>query len=274
MRALAYSRDTKTRNPTMASTPITLPISNCTIPGPSSEIYGRGILITIGDGSASQELCATASTVVNSTLLTTTDACDSSNIGNITLQQCATRRGGLLNYTNFPSAPLTAMTPDPGWVAINGSETADAIVKAIQEPLGLWGDVVVDMVEGLLTQGQDYAQSHFGLGNQSPLLEELVSTGTISQRLWSLNVGSQSVLFPRDGTLIFNGYDDNIIRGPWYEYPISSPGVNNRACPLQATISNWVVRVPGMNDMSLSDQTTPIRACIEPYVSLSSLMLS
>lgn len=259
----------------MASpTPIKLDILNCTVtpPGdsPLSKVFNWGIGLWVSDGPAKQKLCVTPSTVVNSTLLMACEVCGADNLNGTTVPQCRSRRGGCIDHSAFAAASMDRLPKDPGWptLQLEGQPgVRSSVGSAIEEPLLLRADDEVEVVEGLITTGQEHAASHFGLGDASSVLHTLVAAGRIAGRLWSINAGSQSQLNPRAGSLILGGWDDSSIRGPWSEFKMDYPkkvGLGERICPVQVTIKEWVVRIPGQSDTFLAQKAQPLRACIEP----------
>jgi hypothetical protein len=253
-----------------SSSTLELPLGNCTIPGGSgqSKIYSWGVLVTVGTGTGMQQLCLHPSTVVNSTLLISSDTCSSQNLNkdpSESLQQCRSRRGGYLNKAVLKAASVESLPSDPGWPNLQITASGPkAVTSAVKESLHLRADDQVEFIEGLIEGGQDHTASHLGLGDASSFLKALVDAGRIAKRTFSINAGSTSILQPRSGNIVFGGFDDSSVKGPWSKFPIAQKAVGQRTCPLTVTIKEWLIRVPGRNDATLIAQDQVLQACIEP----------
>jgi hypothetical protein len=129
-------------------------------------------------------------------------------------------------------------------------------------------DESVTMIEGLITQGQQHTTSHIGLAEDSILLQSLKDAGSIGAKSWGLNVGSQSYLFPRDGSLVLGGYDQASVDGPFFSYNIAHPNMlNRRPCPLQIMVTQMTLKVQNANltsEKDYIDVSNKLQVCIEP----------
>lgn len=244
---------------------IQLVLGNCTILAPDqTDVNSWGILIRV---EGSTELCVVPSTVVNSTLLQSSEICDSDQLNNtgliMTSAQCRSRRGGFITRSAVPNATTDGLALlNPGWINLENiiQYAADATLQLVTN--------TVTMVEGLITQGQQSTASHLGLAEKSTLLQALKDAGMIGARSWGLNSGSQSVLFPREGSLVLGGYDEASLSGPFFEYKIAEPNLlNNRPCPLQILVSRLTLNIDGadQNDSyDLIDTASKLPFCVEP----------
>jgi hypothetical protein len=244
---------------------IQLGLGNCTIlDSNQTDVYSWGILIGV---EGSNELCVVPSTVVNSTILQSSEICNSDQLNdngvNMTLAQCRSRRGGFITRDAVPSAATDGLAQlNPGWVSLGNviQYAANATLQLLTE--------TVTMVEGLITQGQLSTASHLGLGEKSTLLQALKDAGLIGARSWGLNSGSQSVLFPRDGSLVLGGYDEASLVGPSFEYDIAVPNLlNNRPCPLQILVTELTLNINSPNrseSETIVDDSNKLTVCVEP----------
>jgi hypothetical protein len=243
--------------------PIWLPLGNCTI----TEIGIPDVIswgAAIGVGNSSQELCFVPSTVVNNTLIMSSEVCSTANLQNETLAQCRSRRGNYVDRSTLTTTSLDSLQSDPGWAAI--MSPLPEFQYAVDAVLQLRADDSVDMPEGLITQGQNHTTSHLGLGIDSELLEQLVNTGMIPARTWGLNPGSQSVMYPRDGNLVLGGFDDASVMDNFVNYDMNYPveeSSGGRDCPIQVIIQGLILRPAGGSDITVSDESSPIPTCVE-----------
>ncbi|GAB1314687.1 hypothetical protein MFIFM68171_04897 [Madurella fahalii] len=255
---------------------IELSLGDCRILGADEgeDVDSWGIRVSI-DGAS--DLCLVPSTVVNHTFLTTDDLCgpDQLNAHGVQMSaaQCRSRRGGYI------SQPLSIVSTDglgganPGWGSLGNS-----IDSAAEATLHLLNQAVT-MTVGLITSGQQSTASHLGLASGSVLLETLKNMGLIGARSFGLNVGSQSVLFPKRGSLVLGGYDQVSPAGSFAQFAISNPDqIHERHCPLQVSVTGMTLSMERTNNTagnSTSLQSVPIiqradpmRFCIEPYDNL------
>ncbi|KFX96148.1 hypothetical protein O988_05436 [Pseudogymnoascus sp. VKM F-3808] len=245
---------------------IQLVLGNCTILAPDqTDINSWGIHIRVED---STELCVVPSTVVNSTLLQSSEICDSDQLNDsgliMTAAQCRSRRGGFITRSAVPNATTDGLELlNPGWTSL-----PNVIQYAADATLRLLTDTVT-MVEVLITQGQQSSASHLGLAEESTLLKSLHDAGMIGAKSWGLNSGSQSVLYPREGSLVLGGYDESSLSGPFFEYDIAEPNLlNHRPCPLQILVSKLTLNIDDADQngsYDLIDAASKLTFCIEPY---------
>lgn len=242
---------------------IDLSFGNCTFLYNDTVINSYGILVGVGDSGDSQSLCVMPSTVVNSTMLQSSEICDSDQLDKMTLYQCLSRRGGVVMRDALPSASIDTLADlNPGWVSLTSGSTNVTWQYAVQAALQL-KDQAVTMLEGLITQGQLSTMSHLGLAESSPLLQALKDEGLIGALSWGLNAGSQSYSAPRIGSLVLGGYDEESIEGDFFTFPISSQPVQQRPCPLQVNINELTLTVRNVS-LPMITQSNPLVACIEP----------
>lgn len=209
------------------------------------------------------------STVVNNTVLMGADVCGPTNEPDDTPDQCRSRRGGVFDVaaagSSFHPMATSLLAPDPGWRVIMAPR--EPYKLAGETTLRLPADASVNMPVAIVTEGQNHTTSELGLGLDSKFLDRLVDSGLIRARAFGLNAGSRSLAHPRDGSLILGGYDRASISGPFTEYPMNyelNDEFAMRVCPLQVQIRRLFLRPAGGDDIPLSDEASPIPACIEP----------
>ncbi|KAJ3469889.1 hypothetical protein MRS44_003954 [Fusarium solani] len=257
---------------------IRLPFGNCSFPATDQTyVHSTGILLGVGKLDS---VCGMTSTVVNSTLIQSSEVCSdewltvSSIRVNMTKAQCRSRRGGFIFRDDVPTAPSDALSTlsnlNPGWVNITKADTTTPFQHGIQATLQM-RDKSVTMLEGLISQGQQHTMSHIGLAETSTLLHSLKDAGLIGAKSWGLDSGSQSFAAPRNGSLVFGGYDDSSFDGGWFTYPIpKSNMVRERTCPIQVQITQMSFRVKvGQDTPQVNTPVSggnPLTACIEPSV--------
>jgi len=247
---------------------IELTFGRCSFIYNDAEINSYGILVGVGNSSNPENICVMPSTVVNSTMLQSSEICDSDQLDNMTRAQCLSRRGGVVTRDALPSAPTDSLPGlNPGWVSLMSIDTTVPWQYAVQAAVQL-RDQTVTMIEGLITQGQQHTASHLGLAESSPLLQSLKDAGLIGARSWGLNAGSQSYSAPRVGSLVLGGYDEESIEGNFFSYdiPVPNPPLNNRPCPLKVKIVNMTLTVQNVSN-SMVGPANSLTACVEPYVS-------
>ncbi len=94
------------------------------------------------------------------------------------------------------------------------------------------------MVVGFISAGQKSTASHLGLAKGSVVLQALKEQGLIAARSFGFDAGSQSIQFPRPGSLILGGYDRASYAASSYkEFPVSDGVVGKRHCPLQVRVT-------------------------------------
>lgn len=254
---------------TCNATPLWLSLGNCTITNPNgADIESWGALVSVG---LSQQICVTPSTVVNTTIFMGSQLCNNNTEvqkNNMTEAQCASRCGGLIDPDTLPSASVGGLaTENPGWVGI--MYPLPAFNVAVDATLQLHDNVAVTMIEGIETEGNNHTATHLGLGDGSVLLDELVANDVIATRSWGLDSGSQSLLYPRQGNLVFGGYDDSSVLGPFTTYPMNYDiRLNERVCPLQVQVQSMALRLSDTYEISIFQNSQVLTACIEPYDNL------
>lgn len=151
--------------------PIWLPLSNCTIERantPTVDSWGTPLEIR----SSGQELCLVPSTALNNTILMGADICRSDNRFNTTLDQCRSRRGGLLDVaalgSSFVPIATSSLVPDDGWRKIMAP--SQPFQQAGKTTLNLLSDASIEMPVAIVTEGQNHTTSELGLGLNSVFL--------------------------------------------------------------------------------------------------------
>jgi len=151
---------------------------------------------------------------------------------------------------------------NPGW-GIFGNKLTAAATATMQ----LLDDRITDTV-GLITEGQKSTQSHLALSSGSTFLARLKEGGLIGALSWGLNSGSQSLRFPRVGSLVLGGFDKGSLAGPFYDYPINPAPLETRYCPLQVLVTGLTVTSRNETKNIFIDKANKLSACIEPYDNL------
>jgi len=263
-----FSADANADCSTAPPKPFLLPLSNCTIPPNIDFQYGVdswGLQLSI----ASQNLCAVPSCFVNNTVITETELCtkDSSS----TLPQCISRRGGTFNdeqsSSSYSNISVQSLAPDDVWDLLN-PPFGGAGNATIQLPSGI---TIPDFPIALVVEGQNLNANQLGLANTSVLLHSLVSAGLSSTMSFGLFAGSQSITQPRDGQIVFGGYDAALVDGSFTNYSMSNTTVTgDRPCSLEIDILGLTLRLPNGSDVDLLSPAELMPSCIEPEVVSSS----
>ena len=117
----------------------------------------------------------------------------------------------------------------------------------------------------LALEGQNLNANQLGLANDSVLLHSFVSAGLSSTMSFSLFAGSQSITQPRDGHIVFGGYDAALVDGPFTNYSMSNTTVTgDRACSLEVDVLQLTLRRPDVDDVELLSAGEVMPSCIEP----------
>jgi hypothetical protein len=251
-------------------TPIVLTLSNVTIPSQDISTYG----IKFDVGIPKQNLCLTPSTVVDNTLLISTNICAGSGVQNMTKAQCRSYHGGTFDLVaasasfNNVSVTSTKLPSDPGWTKFNPSYTV-----AGNTNIDLVANIAVpNMTVVVVTEGVNFTAGHVGLGKESVLLHQLKATNMIPSLGFGLNAGSQSIQNPRDGSLVLGGYDSASVTSPFHEYPMNyTDTLAGRHCPLQVHIKGLQLLLEGRSPIQLLGDGDGHAACIEPCVAIISI---
>jgi hypothetical protein len=76
--------------------------------------------------------------------------------------------------------------------------------------------------------------------------------------------GSQSITLPRDGHIVFGGFDDASVEGSFTNYSMSNTTVTgDRPCSLAVDVIGLTLRLPDGNEVELiSSEVMP--SCVEP----------
>lgn len=107
-------------------------------------------------------------------------------------------------------------------------------------------------------------QNGLPLGQNCSFLEAIVSSYLALSTSWGLWAGDCS-LSPVDGALVIEGLDTSRVAGNFSSYPINVPTAE-LPCPFQVTIEHIDYDTPdGISHSLLTNESTRIVACIEPY---------
>ncbi|KAK3352748.1 hypothetical protein B0T25DRAFT_580621 [Lasiosphaeria hispida] len=255
-------------SPCQAPPTIQLSLGSCIILSNLSDVHSWGVRLGVDN---SNEICAVPSTVVNSTFLTSSEICDDSELdmageGRMTKEQCRSRRGGYVFQDKLVGVSTAGLAQlNQGWGALS-----NPITLAAQATLHLGRRSIASIVV-LFNKGYMSTSSHIGLAAGSTLLQDLKSAGFVGSRSWGLNSGSQSVEFPRDGSLVLGGYDEASLGGSFFDFDVKVPDrLENRNCPLQVLVTGLAISVKNGNmtqptSRVLVSNANKMPACIEPY---------
>lgn len=246
----------------LSATPIVLTISNVSIASQNTNTYG----VRLDVGEPRQNLCLMPSTVVDNTLLVSKNIC-STTAQNMTQAQCRSYHGGTFDVaaaqSSFTNVSIAATLPsDPGWAKFNPPFTVAGSTN-----INLVSNIAVpNTTVVVITEGMNFTAGHLGLGRQSTLLKHLKNSNMIPSLSFGLNAGSQSILSPRDGSLVLGGYDKASPISSFYSYPMNySDTIAGRYCPLQVHIQNLQLVLQGIGPIELIGEGDGHYACIEPY---------
>ena len=130
---------------------------------------------------------------------------------------------------------------NPNWTRFGNeiNKTARPTLEVVDEK--------ISMPVALITAGQNSGASHLGLALESVFLRTLKDEGLIAARSFALDVGSQSIAFPRRGSLILGGYDRSSFIASSTSYPVTE-SLNDRSCPFKVFVTDISLSVP-INDM-------------------------
>jgi hypothetical protein len=207
--------------------------------------------------------CLLAAQVVNNTVITEIEICNSDHSSNF--NQCISRRGGTFNFdvstSSYSNASLESLASDPEWNSLNPPFGA-----AGNGTLGLASTSLQHFLIAIALQGQNLNANQLGLANNSVLLHSLVFAGKLLSLSFGLFAGSQSVSKPRDGHIVFGGYDNALVNGQFSNYSMSNTTlVGSRVCSLEVIVTKLTLRRPGVTtDVQLLSDGNLMPSCIEP----------
>ncbi|KAK1833703.1 hypothetical protein QBC39DRAFT_401019 [Podospora conica] len=238
--------------------PLVAKIRNVTYEGGRGE--NRGVAVTIGD----QVLGLRLSTVLSNTRLR--NPFDCVDVRNVVA--CTGQAGGIYDPTEdtFERAHtpeewdvLTIDAgPTDGTTILQGYDNLtfdDAHVSLPRLPIEVWAN------------SNRQNRSALGLGRASSLLHRLLAANLIPALPFSLDFGSRSELYPRNGQLILGGY--NAAR----HHPASGAARFNLSafsapapCPLQVLLSDVILtdHVTGVATSLFDDPNLRLPACVDP----------
>jgi hypothetical protein len=202
--------------------------------------------------------------IVNNTVITETELCTNDHTSN--LAQCISRRGGTFNYegptSSYSNISVRSLAPDPVWNSFN-----PPFGGAANSTVQFSSDISLQHFPiALALQGQNLNANQLGLANNSVLLHSLVSAGLSPSMSFGLFAGSQSISRPRDGHVVFGGFDAALIDGPLTNYSMSNTTTaGSRVCSLEVVVQQLTLRHPGVpNDIQLLSEGELMPSCIEP----------
>lgn len=103
-----------------------------------------------------------------------------------------------------------------------------------------------------------------GLGIDSLFLDTALKMNIIPSNSWSLAPGSQSLVRPRNGEIVFGGYNQGKIDGSLRWENVSDMS-GDRPCPLRSTITEIYVTLENGTQVPLISSSERVTACIEVY---------
>jgi hypothetical protein len=108
-------------------------------------------------------------------------------------------------------------------------------------------------------------QTHFGLTNTSVLLHSFASAGLSLTMSFGLFIGSQSIMQPRDGHIMFEGYNAALVDGPFANYLISNTiATDDYPYSLKIDVLRLTLRLLNSDDVELLSPAELMPSCIEP----------
>lgn len=246
--------------------PFRITLSNCTIPANvdfPNGVESWGVELYI----AGQPVCAVPSLVCNNTVITETEICTSDHTSNENLAQCTSRRGGTFNFVDastsaYSNFSVSSLVPDLEWDLLN-----PPFGGAGNATLQIGSDITLQRFPiAIALEGQNLNANQLGLAINSVLMSFFISTGKLLSRSFGFFAGSQSISRPRDGHIVFGGYDDALINGPFHNYSMNNATTaGSRVCSLKVTVTQLTLRRPGITpDVDLLGGGTLMPACIEP----------
>ncbi|KAK4209021.1 hypothetical protein QBC37DRAFT_324644 [Rhypophila decipiens] len=214
------------------------------------------------------ELCAAPSTYGPTPILEHKLVCDEGDRGSMSAGECRSRRGNFLEDGGFELAASgdvlgTLNNQNPNWVHNTGN-----FELATTSPIEILPELVLPVTSGLITKGDQHTQSHLPLNEKSTIIEALHTAGYITERSFSIDVGSEDFHSPRNGLLTFGGYNPSRVLGDFPKFDIDMDALKledtERYCPLQVNIDTVTVYINGKPfDLIFRDNKSP--ACIEMY---------
>lgn len=235
---------------------VSVTFGSCNISAPHQDgtVYSFGVLLTINQA----QLCATPSTFVATPLLEHEDVCSEKNRKNMTAAQCRSLRGNPVRGDAGTASAEGLGEQNPNMKFL------PTIDKAIQTPLQLPAGTAVAVRSLLITSGDQHANSHLPLNEQSVVLAKLKSDNHIAANSSSLDSGSQRFGSSRNGRLTFGGYEPARFKGPQWLFKINRTEleINNRSCPLQVDLRQINITI-GDAELELVSPDQNTRVCIE-----------
>ncbi|KAK1826465.1 hypothetical protein QBC39DRAFT_364377 [Podospora conica] len=242
---------------------VTFGSCNVSTPGRDGTAFSYGVLLAVNQA----QICATPSTFVTSPLLEHEDVCLEQNRIGMTAAQCRSRRGNYVTKDDADIVPVEGLAQQS-----TNMKFLPPIDKSTLAPIQLQLGTSVGVHSGFITSGDQHANSHLPLNEDSVVLAEMKRSGQIASNSFGLDVGSQSVSSPRNGRLTLGGHLPAMVRGPRWEFKIdrSNPVINSRSCALKVDIRHINIGIGG-KDVELIAPDSNTRVCIEIYDRLTRL---
>lgn len=240
------------------------PTCNITTPNGAKVYSSWGTHIVVNQ----TELCAAPSTYGPTPILEHKLVCDEGpdQRDSMSPVECRSRRGNFLEDGGFELTASgdvlgTLNSQNPNWV----HNTAN-FELATTSPIEILPELLLPVTSGLITKGYQHTQSHLPLNEKSTIIEALHTAGYITERSFSIDVGSEDFHSPRNGLLTFGGYNPSRVLGDFSKFDINMDALKledtERYCPLQVKIDTLTVDINGEAvDLITRDNKSP--ACIE-----------
>ena len=234
---------------------VTFGSCNISTPGRDGMAYSHGVLLAVNQA----QICATPSTFVTSPLLEHEDVCLEQNLMGMTAGQCRSFRGNYVTNGDAEVASADGLVQQS-----TNAKFLPTIDKSTRAPIQLQLDTSVSVRSGFITSGDQHANSHLSLNEDSVLLAEMVRTKQIASRAFSIDVGSQNPKSLRNGRVIFGGLQPGMVKGPRWAFKIdrSNLVLNSRDCALKVDIRH-ITMVIGGKPVELIGPDSNTRLCIE-----------
>ncbi|KAM7201156.1 hypothetical protein V8F33_003568 [Rhypophila sp. PSN 637] len=216
------------------------------------------------------DLCAAPSTYGPTPILEHKLVCDEGDEQRDSMSpgECRSRRGNFLEDGGFELTASgdvlgTLNNQNPNWIHNTGD-----FELATTSPIEILPELLLPVTSGLITKGDQHTQSHLPLNEKSTIIEALHAAGYITERSFSIDVGSKDFHSPRNGLLTFGGYNPSRVLGDFPKFDINMDALQledtERYCPLQAKIDTLTVEIGGEPvELITGDNNSP--ACIEMY---------
>ncbi|KAF4931004.1 hypothetical protein CGCVW01_v000735 [Colletotrichum viniferum] len=237
--------------------PLVLPIKNVTFPNGIGA--NRGVKLTLGGQVQGMRM----STILNNTRVR--NILDCPNEDTLAFVGCQGASGSVYdtskdtftqvyNIKDWNVSVVDAQPADGVTTVLHGYDTAnftDGPAVVYGYPFEIWADY------------DSMNKSALALGPESSTIDLLVDHKIAPTSAWSLDYGSTSELYPRDGQLVFGGVNEaRFNETKKTEFNMWGAGASV-PCPLQVLISDIVLTNEDGDHSLFSDIGTRVSACID-----------